>query len=126
MGGCLCVTGQPHMGSEPLLVTRNLAKDLRAILMVYHAMRAILMLIHWGYLCEYIYVCTVSSDLEKNPKTKPGLHTVYKHSDNAKNSMYRVRIRAVVNTCNNTVKYKACAYSFTLDVRIDYREDLQM
>ena len=44
------------MGSGPLLATRNLAKNLRAILMVYHAMRAILMLIHWGYLCEYIII----------------------------------------------------------------------
>ena len=40
MGGCLCVTAQPHMESGPLLATINLAKDLRAILMVYHAMSA--------------------------------------------------------------------------------------
>ena len=52
MGGCLCVTEQPHMVSGPLLATINLAKDLRAIPMVYHAMSAILMLIHLGYLCE--------------------------------------------------------------------------
>ena len=55
MGGCLCATGQPHMESGPLLPTINLAMDLRTILMVYHAMSAILMLIHWGYLCEYVY-----------------------------------------------------------------------
>ena len=86
------MTGQPHMGSGPLLATINLAKDLRAMripmracnticIYIYNVNTIILyiMLIHWGYIIctTCVNICTVSSDSETIvSKTKSCLHTV--------------------------------------------------
>ena len=67
-------------------------------IMVYHAMTAILMLIHWGYLCEYMY----SEQSFKNNYFKDQIlstHCVNTHTmQKKKTTMY-----SVVNTCTITV-----------------------